>query len=93
MSEHHLKIKEDKPTKKLVGFELIDRGVPRQHYPICDANGTVIGEVTSGTMSPTLNKAIGMGYVQTAFSKADSEIFVEVRGKLLKAVVAKIPFL
>ncbi len=93
MSDYHLKIKENKPTKKLVGFELIDRGIPRQHYPICNAEGTVIGEVTSGTQSPSLNKAIGLGYVSSEFSKAGSEIFVEVRGKLLKAVVCKIPFL
>lgn len=93
MSDYHLKIKEDKPKKKLVGFELIDRGIPRQHYPICDASGTVIGEVTSGTQSPSLNKAIGLGYVASEFSKAGSEIFIEVRGKLLKAVVCKIPFL
>ena len=93
MSDYHLKIKEDKPKKKLVGFELIDRGIPRQHYPICDASGAVIGEVTSGTQSPSLNKAIGLGYVASEFSKAGSEIFIEVRGKLLKAVVCKIPFL
>ena len=93
MSDYHLKIKEDKPKKKLVGFELIDRGIPRQHYPICDASGAVIGEVTSGTQSPSLNKAIGLGYVASEFSKSGSEIFIEVRGKLLKAVVCKIPFL
>lgn len=93
MSEHHLEIKNNKPTKKLVGFELIDRGIPRQHYPICTADGTVIGEVTSGTMSPTLNKAIGMGYVSSENSAAGSEIYIEVRGKLLKAQVVKIPFL
>jgi len=93
MSEHHLEIKNNKPTKKLVGFELIDRGIPRQHYPICSADGTVIGEVTSGTMSPTLNKAIGMGYVTSENSAAGSEIHIEVRGKLLKAQVVKIPFL
>jgi len=93
MSDYHLKIKEDKPKKKLVGFELIDRGIPRQHYPICDASGAVIGEVTSGTQSPSLNKAIGLGYVASELSKAGSEIFIEVRGKLLKAVVCKIPFL
>lgn len=93
MSEHHLEIKNNKPTKKLVGFELIDRGIPRQHYPICSADGTVIGEVTSGTMSPTLNKAIGMGYVSSENGAAGSEIYIEVRGKLLKAQVVKIPFL
>lgn len=93
MSEHHLEIKNNKPSKKLVGFELIDRGIPRQHYPICTADGSVIGEVTSGTMSPSLNKAIGMGYVTSENSAAGSEIYIEVRGKLLKAQVVKIPFL
>ncbi len=92
-SEYHLKLKENKPTKKLVGFELVDKGIPRQHYPIADASGKVIGEVTSGTMSPSLNKAIGMGYVATEYSKPGSEIFIEVRGKLLKSQVVKIPFL
>lgn len=89
----HKALKENKPSRKLVGFELIDRGIPRQHYPICTASGEVIGEVTSGTMSPSLNKAIGLGYVKAAFSTAGSEIFVEVRGKLLAATVVKIPFL
>jgi aminomethyltransferase len=90
---HHENIKTNKPTKKLVGFELIDRGIPRQHYPICNAEGNVIGEVTSGTQSPSLNKAIGMGYVASEFSAAGSEIYIEIRGKLLKAQVVKIPFL
>ncbi len=90
---HHEAIKTNKPSKKLVGFELIDRGIPRQHYPICTADGTVMGEVTSGTQSPSLNKAIGMGYVASEHAAAGSEIYVEVRGKLLKAVVVKIPFL
>lgn len=90
---YHKAIKENKPSRKLVGFELIDRGIPRQHYPICNASGEVIGEVTSGTMSPSLNKAIGLGYVKAEFSPAGSEIFVEVRGKLLAATVVKIPFL
>jgi aminomethyltransferase len=92
-SDFHLAIKENKPTKKLVGFILEDRGIPRQHYPICSADGTVIGEVTSGTMSPTLGKAIGMGYVPAALSAAGSEIYIEVRGKLLKSKVSKLPFL
>ncbi|OIN58809.1 glycine cleavage system aminomethyltransferase GcvT [Arsenicibacter rosenii] len=78
--------------RKLVGFELIDRGIPRGHYALCDAEGQVIGEVTSGTQSPTLGKGIGMGYVPTAFSKPGTEIFVNVRDRLLKAQVAKLPF-
>lgn len=88
-------LKQQKETgvgRKLVGFEMIDRGIPRQHYPICNAEGANIGEVTSGTMSPSTGKAIGMGYVPTALSKPESEIFIEIRGKLLKAQVVKLPF-
>lgn len=80
-------------TKKLVGFEMIDRGIPRHDYQIADANGNIIGVVTSGTQSPTLNKAIGMGYVAKDFAKADTEIFVVIRDKAIKAKVCKIPFL
>ncbi|GAB3267928.1 glycine cleavage system aminomethyltransferase GcvT [Larkinella harenae] len=78
--------------RKLVGFELIDRGIPRSHYELCDADGNRIGEVTSGTQSPTLGKGIGMGYVPTDYSKPGSEIFVKVRDRLLKAQVVKVPF-
>jgi len=85
-------VKADKPTRRLVGFEMIDRGIPRQHYKINDADGNEIGEVTSGTQSPSLGKAIGMGYVQSAFAKSGSEIFIAVRDKALKAVTAKVPF-
>lgn len=78
--------------RRLVGFELIDRGVARHEMPICDASGRKIGHVTSGTMGPSVKKAIGMGYVEVPFNKADSEIFIDCRGKLLKAVVVKTPF-
>lgn len=78
--------------RKLVGFELVDRGVPRGHYELTDADGNQIGEVTSGTQSPTLGKGVGLGYVQTAYSKPGSEIFVKVRDRLLKAQVVKPPF-
>lgn len=84
--------KEAGVTRKLVGFELIDRGIPRSHYALCDADGNTIGEVTSGTQSPTLSKGIGMGYVELAFSKPGTELFVKVRDKLLKAQVVKMPF-
>ena len=84
--------KEQGLTRKLVGFELIDRGIPRSHYELCDAEGNTIGEVTSGTQSPTLGKGIGMGYVPTALSKPGSEIYVKVRERLLKAQVVKLPF-
>ena len=80
-------------SKKLVGFEMIDRGIPRHDYQIADASGAIIGKVTSGTQSPSLNKAIGLGYVNTAFSKSDSEIFIIIRDKAIKAKVCKIPFL
>ena len=92
-SSYHKSLKENGVSKKLVGFEMIDRGIPRQHYNIKDAAGNIIGEVTSGTQSPTLGKAIGMGYVSTEFSKAGSEIYIDIRDKALKAIVSKIPFL
>jgi len=85
--------KEKGLSRKLVGFEMIDRGIPRHGYPIVDAAGNNIGVVTSGTQSPTLNKAIGMGYVKTELAKADTEIFIQIRDKNIKAVVTKIPFL
>ena len=91
-SEYLQKQKAAGPDKKLVGFEMIDRGIPRHDYRIKDAEGNLIGRVTSGTQSPTLGRAIGMGYVSTAFSPIDSEIFIEVRDKLLKAKVSKLPF-
>lgn len=78
--------------RKLVGFEMIDKGIPRHHYEIKDAAGNKIGYVTSGTQSPSLQKAIGMGYVDIAHSALDTVIFIAVRDKLLKAVVVKLPF-
>src|SRR5215510_3823462 len=78
--------------RKLVGFEMIEKGIPRHGYEIKDFSGTTIGVVTSGTQSPSLNKAIGMGYVRTAFSAIGSDIYIKVRDKLLQAKVAKIPF-
>jgi aminomethyltransferase len=85
--------KKEGVTRKLAGFEMIDRGIPRHDYVIADASGNTIGKVTSGTQSPTLNKAIGMGYVSTEFSKAGTEIFIIIRDKPIRAVVCKIPFL
>lgn len=78
--------------RKLVGFEMVDRGIPRHGYEMKDASGNVIGIVTSGTQSPSLNKAIGMGYVTTKYSALETEVFVSIRDKLLKAKVVKIPF-
>ena len=72
---------------------MVDRGIPRQHYELMDATGNIIGEVTSGTQSPSLNKGIGMGYVQTGFSKPGTELYVNIRNKYLKAVVVKMPFI
>lgn len=85
-------LKEKGVAKKLVAFEMIDRGIPRQHYEICDANEHIIGEVTSGTQSPSMNKGIGMGYVAKEFSALDTAIYVKVRNKLLKANIVKLPF-
>ena len=79
-------------TRKLVGFEMIDRGIPRQGYNLLDAEGNVIGQVTSGTMSPTRKIGIGMGYVKKEFSKLETEIFLDNRGRHLKAHVVKPPF-
>jgi aminomethyltransferase len=84
--------KKNGTTKKLVGFEMIDRGIPRHDYLITDGNGNNIGIVTSGTQAPSLNKAIGMGYVPTDKATIDSEIFIQVRDKQLKAKVVKMPF-
>jgi aminomethyltransferase len=85
------KQKEDGVTRKLVGFKMIDRGIPRHDYQIKDAAGNIIGKVTSGTQSPMLGIGIGLGYVANAHAAVDSEIFIDVRGKALKAQVAKLP--
>jgi aminomethyltransferase len=79
-------------NKKLVGFEMIERGIPRHDYEIVDADGNVIGRVTSGTQSPSLQKAIGLGYVNQASSKEGSEIFIKIRDNKVKAQVVKLPF-
>ncbi len=91
-SDNLLKQKEAGLSRKLIGFELIDRGIPRGDYELCDASGQAVGHVTSGTQSPTLGKGIGLGFVPTAMSKVGTEIFVKVRDRLLRAVVTKVPF-
>jgi aminomethyltransferase len=91
--EHHKKLKELGVQRKLVGFEMIERGIPRQHYRILNEAGELLGEVTSGTQSPTLNKAIGMGYVATGSAGPGTEIFIDIREKPVKAKVVKTPFL
>lgn len=87
------KQKEEGVTRKLVGFKMIDKGIPRHDYPIKDTAGNVIGKVTSGTQSPMLSIGIGLGYVTTANSGVGSEIYIDVRGRALKAVVSKMPLI
>lgn len=84
--------KADGLKRKLVGFKLIERAIPRSHYSLTDGQGNKIGEVTSGTQSPTLGYGIGLGYVDAAFSKVGTTIAVEVRGKEVAAEVVKLPF-
>ncbi len=84
--------KEKGLSRRLVGFEMTDKGIARHGYEICDAQGSAIGYVTSGTQSPSLGKAIGMGYVQNAYADLDSTIYVKVRDKQLAAKVVKFPF-
>ncbi len=90
--EYHERLKAEKPTRKLRGFEMVDKGVPRQHYEITDADGNKIGEVTSGTMAPYINKAIGMGYIQKEKAAFGEEIYIKMRNKLRKAKIVKLPF-
>ena len=85
--------KEGSATRKLVGLEVVDKGIARNGYPIVDENGSEIGIVTSGTMSPTLNKAIAMAYVPKELSKVGSEVYIQVRKKQIKAEVVALPFL
>ncbi|MDQ1772808.1 glycine cleavage system aminomethyltransferase GcvT [Labilibaculum sp. A4] len=90
--EFFAKQQEEKPKRRLKGFELIDRGIARHGYKIEDAEGNEIGEVTSGTMAPMVGKSIGLGYVKEGFYKLDTEIFIRVRNKAVKAKITKIPF-
>ncbi|MCS3869398.1 aminomethyltransferase [Chryseobacterium ginsenosidimutans] len=88
-----LKIQKEKGvTKKLVGFEIEDKGIPRHGYEIWDHQHQIIGTVTSGTLSPTLKKGIGMGYVCVENTKPGSEVFINIRNKPVKAVVVAVPF-
>ena len=91
-SQALLRTKESGLTQKLVGFKMIDKGIPRNGYVIKDGQGQTIGRVTSGTLSPSLGYGIGLGYVTLSSSQLDQEIFIEVRSKALKAVVVKLPF-
>ena len=91
-SEFLKKQKEEGVSRKLVAFEMIDRGIPRHDYPILDSNGNVIGKVTSGTMSPSMKIGIGLGYVKKEFASLESEIYIQIREKGIKAKVVKLPF-
>jgi len=84
--------KESGPKRKLIAFELNERGIPRQGYDIVDGNGNIIGNVTSGTMSPSLNKGIGLGYVPTIFKDPGTQIHIQIRKKAIPATVVKLPF-
>jgi aminomethyltransferase len=79
--------------RKRVGFRMIDRGIPRHDYLIKDANGNLIGKVTSGSISPVLGVGIGMGYVPDTYDREGQQIFIEIRGKLLKAQIVSLPFI
>ncbi|MEZ4794301.1 MAG: glycine cleavage system aminomethyltransferase GcvT [Flavobacteriaceae bacterium] len=91
-SENLKKEKENGSEKRLVGFELDERGIPRQGYDIVDSQGKKIGVVTSGTMSPSLGKGIGMGYVPTIFKDPGTQIFIQIRKNAVPATVVKLPF-
>lgn len=91
--EYLQKQKAEGVVRKLVGFEMTDKGIPRHDYEICDPDGNIIGKVTSGTMSPSLKKPIGMGYVKSQFSKEGTDIFIKIRDKNLKAIVTAPPFI
>lgn len=91
-SDYLKKQKEEGVSRKLVAFEMIDRGIPRHDYRILDAQGNSIGIVTSGTMSPSMKLGIGLGYVKTELAGLGSEIFVEIRDKGVKAQIVKLPF-
>jgi aminomethyltransferase len=86
-----LRQKEEGVTKRLKGFVMIDRGIPRQHYEVVNASGEIIGEVTSGTMSPMMKQGIGMAYLNKGYWKTGSEIFIRIRNKDLKAKVVELP--
>lgn len=92
-SEALKKQKEEGVQRKLVGFHMVERGIPRKDYEIVDAEGNIIGRVTSGTQSPNLGHGIGLGYVDVAFSAPETEIFIAVRKNKIKAVVKKLPLI
>lgn len=89
---YHEDLKVNGVSRRLKGLKMIDRGIPRKDYEVCDAEGNVIGKITSGTMSPMLKEGIGMAYLNSGFTKLGTEVFVKIRNKMLKAEVVKIPF-
>jgi aminomethyltransferase len=91
-SDELLQQKKNGTSRRLVGFEMVGKGIPRHDYRIVNQDGEEIGHVTSGTMSPSLGIGVGMGYVKSGFEKPGSEIYIEVREKKLKATVVKLPF-
>ena len=91
-SEALAKEKEEGPKRKLIAFQMEERGIPRNGYPILDADGNVIGKVTSGTMSPSLSKGIGLGYVPTELSELDTTIYIQIRINKVPATIVKLPF-
>ncbi|MDQ4141204.1 MAG: glycine cleavage system aminomethyltransferase GcvT [Bacteroidota bacterium] len=91
-ASHLREQKEKGVARKLIGFEMQEQGIPRAHYEIVNQAGEKIGEVTSGTQSPTLGRGIGLGYVSTEYCQPDQEIYIKVRNKTLKAKVVKLPF-
>lgn len=93
VNSENLKTEKEKGvTQKLIGFEMLERGIPRHDYKIVDAEGRPIGRVTSGTQSPTLKRSIGLGYVDKAFAKEGTEIYISIRNQAVKAAVKKPPF-
>ena len=90
--EYLVNQKETGITRRLAAFEMVDKGIPRHGYPIVDSEGNEIGVVTSGTMSPSLKKAVGLGYINVPTNKVGNDIFISIRNKSLKASVVKLPF-
>lgn len=91
-SEYLKNEKDNGPERRLVAFETIERGIPRKDYEIFSDTEKLIGIVTSGTMSPSFSKGIGLGYINTNYSKIDSYVFIKIRDKLIKSIIVKLPF-
>ena len=91
-SEALAKQKEEGVTKKLIAFELDEKGIPRHDYDIVDQKGVKIGVVTSGTMSPSMGKGIGLGYVPTSIAQNSGKIFIQIRKNIVPATIVKLPF-